>query len=280
MTLTDISRCPGLQPGDLEALERLREILRGLGRAALGYSGGVDSSFLLAVAAEILGPNLLALTASSPTLAVSELEFARAFARDRGVRHEVMPSNELELAAFTANPRDRCYHCKKLRFGLMKERARREGMVALLDGTNLDDLGDFRPGMKAAEELGVIKPLVQAGFDKARIRRLSRLLGLPGADRPAEACYATRFPPGIEITEERIGRVARAEAALHALELSVVRVRFHGELARIELGAEEFQKLLDPERRRRALEAVTAAGFELVTVDLQPYRPGGAGLGK
>lgn len=276
MTRDGDNTCPDLEPGDREALALLRENLARLGSAVIAYSGGVDSTLLLAVAAEVLGERVAAVTAVSPTLPAHELAFAIDQARKFEVRHEVMESHELDLPEFTANPADRCYHCKRHRFTALREWASSVGYQHLLDGTNRDDLGEDRPGMKAAEELGTLHPLLEAGFDKARVRRVSACLGLPGYHRPAEACYASRFPTGTPISVERLRRVAESENGLHALGFAVARVRFHGELARIEMSADDLPRMLEPSVRERAVAAVKAAGFKHVTLDLTPYRTGGA----
>ena len=277
--MTATNTCPELLPGDREALDRLRERIAELGSAVIAYSGGVDSTLLLAVATEVLGERVAAVTAVSPTLPPHELTFAMEQARRLEVRHELIESHELDLPAFTANPKDRCYHCKAHRFAALRKWASAEGYHHLLDGTNLDDLGDDRPGMKAAEEQGALRPLLDAGFDKARVRRVSSCLGLPGSDRPPEACYATRFPTGAAITPDRLRQISEAESGLHALGFEVARVRWHGEMARVEMPAADLARVVEPEVRSRAVAAVKAAGFRLVTLDLTPYRAGGANPG-
>lgn len=262
------------RPEDLAALKELKKILRGLGSAVVAFSGGVDSSFLLSVAAETLGDKVAAVTAVSPTYLEEELKEARSFAAALGVRHEVVESNELEIPGFAENPPDRCYYCKRELFGKCREAADRLGLAHVLDATNLDDLADFRPGRKAAEELSVRRPLLEAGLTKAQIRRLSRARGLPTWDKPALACLSSRFPYGTRITEERIGRVARAERVLRDLGFREVRVRYHGEVARVEVGETEIPRFLDPAFRRLVHDQLRAAGFFYVALDLLGYRTG------
>lgn len=263
-----------LPPGDEKALRELERILAEIGKLAVAFSGGADSSLLLAVAAKVLGKNALALTAVSPTYLPEELAAARAFARERGIHHEIFESNELELPGFADNPKDRCYHCKRELFAKCREIAARHEIEIIADATNQDDLGDFRPGMRAGDELGVRRPLLEAGFTKDMVRRVSRAMGLDTWDKPAAACLASRFPYGVRISEDRLERVAKAERAVRELGFSQVRVRYHDQAARIELEENEIPRLLEPELRRELHERVKAAGFTYVALDLKGYRTG------
>jgi len=263
-----------LPPGDEKALRELERILAETGKLAVAFSGGADSSLLLAVAAKTLGKNALALTAISPTYPPEELAAARAFARERGIKHEIFESNELELPGFADNPQDRCYHCKRELFAKCREIAVRHRIEVIADATNQDDLDDFRPGMRAGDELGVRRPLLEAGFTKDMIRRVSRAMGLATWDKPAAACLASRFPYGVRISEDRLERVAKAERAIRELGFSQVRVRYHDQVARIELEENEITRLLEPELRKQVHERVKAAGFTYVSLDLKGYRTG------
>ena len=207
-----------------------------MGGCVIGFSGGVDSALLFAVAAGVLGDRALAVTATSETYPERELREAQALAAQLGGRHRVIVSEELDIPGFTQNPVDRCYHCKKELFGKLRAIADAEGIPAVVDGSNLDDRSDYRPGRQAMAELGVRSPLEEAGFTKADIRELSRELGLPTWDKPAFACLSSRFPYGTEITREKVSQVGRAEESLRELGLRVLRVRHHGDVARIELG--------------------------------------------
>lgn len=262
------------EAGAAEALERLQGILRKLPGAAVAFSGGLDSTLLLYLAHRELGGRVLAITAFSPVYPREEIEFARSFTAERGIAHLFIKGVPLDAPCFGSNPPDRCYHCKKALFASAKIAAVQEGFEPLLDATNLDDLDDYRPGLRAKDELGVRSPFVEAGIGKATIRELSRELGLPGAGRPSQACLASRFPYGMAVTEEGLEMVGRAEAALREFGFVGPRVRHHGEVARIEVRSGDMPRLLDQETRADIVGRVRDAGYRYVALDLEGYRTG------
>ncbi len=264
-----------LDPALIGRYESLCGALREMGRAVVAFSGGVDSSFLLAVAVECLGENALAVTGVSPSLPRAERDEAEALARRLGARHRWIETGEMDRPGYVANAPDRCYHCKADLFGRLQALARAEGYPWVLEGANVDDVGDVRPGRQAAGELGVRSPLLEAGLRKAEIRELSRALGLPTWEKPAMACLASRIPHGIPVTIERLSQVERAEAALHSLGFRAVRVRHHETIARIEVPPDERARLLDPAVGDNVVRMVKATGYQYVVVDLEGYRPGG-----
>jgi pyridinium-3,5-biscarboxylic acid mononucleotide sulfurtransferase len=262
-------------PSGLEGrLDALRTILEDMSQVVVAYSGGVDSSLLLKIAADTLGAGVYAVIASSPTYPGREIRSARALARRLKVRHEVIATSEMDNPAFTANPPLRCYHCKRELMTEIRRIADRKGIAVVVDGQNADDLGDYRPGARAAAELGVRSPLREAGLSKADIRALSRRFGLPTWNKPAMACLASRFPYDTPITSEALVRVGRAEDALRALGFGQLRVRNHDTVARIEVLPEEIVRIVRPAVREKIVAALRKAGYTYVTLDLSGYRTG------
>jgi uncharacterized protein len=257
-----------------DKLARLRASVRALGSALVCYSGGVDSAFVLAVAHAELGPRAVGMTAVSPSLAPAEKEDAIAVALQIGADHRLVETQEIDDPSYQANAPDRCFHCKSELYRVAARQREAWSLAAVLNGTNLDDLGDYRPGLEAAKQAGVVSPLVDAGFTKADVRAGASAMGLTVWDKPAAACLSSRIPFGTSVTRERLAQVGGFEAALRALGFRQVRVRYHGDLARIELDLAELARAADPATRGTIVDAGKRHGFKYVTLDLGGYRMG------
>ncbi len=257
-----------------DKLERASELLRDMGSVLVCFSGGIDSTLVPSLAQRALGEQAVGLTAVSPSLPASERADAERIARELGARHLFVDSHEIERAGYVQNGPDRCFHCKSELYEIAQAKAHELGLAAVANGTNADDLGDYRPGLEAARKAGVKSPLVDAGFGKEDVRNAARALGIDAWDKPAAACLSSRIPYGTSVTRERLAQIGGFEAELKALGLRQLRVRFHAEVARIEVALEELPRLLEPGVREAALEAGKRHGFRYVTLDLGGYRQG------
>ena len=257
-----------------EKKQHLENYLRGLGSVAVAFSSGVDSTFLLKVAHDALGGKAIAVTARSRSFPARELNEAKAFCAANGIEQIVVETDELSIEGFRQNPKNRCYLCKRELFARFRDIAGERGLACVAEGSNMDDTGDYRPGLVAVAELGIKSPLREARLTKAEIRELSRELGLPTWDKPSFACLATRFVYGETITEEKLSMVERAEQRLLELGFRQVRVRIHGSMARIEVEPGQFEKLLRPETASRIDRYFRELGFLYVTLDLGGYQMG------
>lgn len=254
--------------------ERLFALLRDMRRVIIAYSGGTDSAYLAWAAHQVLGTGAIAITADSASIPESHKRDAEAFARHCGFHHELIETHEFENPDYIKNDPNRCFHCKDELFNCLESIGRERGIEHIVYGVNVDDLGDYRPGQKAAKLHSVASPLVDAGLTKAEIRELSRLAGLPTWDRPASACLSSRIPYGTPVTPETVKTVERGEEAIRALGFRQFRVRFHGDLARIEIARDEMQRALSMDMTAALTAVFKPLGFHYVTLDLEGYRQG------
>lgn len=260
----------------MDKIEKLKTILKDMGSVLLAYSGGADSTFLLAVGRDVLGRKILAVTAKSPAYPDEELAFSRRMAKSLGVKHRIIMTRELSNRKFLANTLDRCYFCKKELFKELTKIARKNRINFVIDATNLSDRDDFRPGNKAKEEFGVRSPLAEAGFSKDDIRRTSRKLGVVTWDKPSLACLASRIPYGRKISSSVLGQIKRGEVLLKGLGFSQVRLRHYNGLCRIEVNKKDIPRLIN--KANQVVDKLKEIGYNYVTVDLEGYRTGSMNL--
>lgn len=257
-----------------EKQQKLFSILSGMGRVIVAYSGGTDSAYLAWAAHRVLGAHALAITADSASIPESHKRDAEDFVRRFGIRHEYVETHEFDNPDYIKNDKNRCFHCKDELFTRLEDVGRTRGISNIVYGVNQDDLGDYRPGQNAARLHEVNAPLVEAGLSKAEIRELSRLAGLPTWDRPASACLSSRIPYGTPVTIENIKTVEQGEEEIKALGFRQFRVRFHGEMVRIEIAKDELRRALTPEMAAKFTGIFKKLGFKYVTLDLEGYRQG------
>jgi uncharacterized protein len=255
-------------------LERLVELLRAAESVLVCYSGGIDSAVVLAAAHRALGPSAVGMTAVSPSLPESEREDAMRIARELGAEHRLVESSELMREQYVANGPDRCFHCKSELYEIAERKRRDWQLRFVLNGTNTDDLGDYRPGLEAAKLANVRSPFLELGFNKADVREIAQAFGMRAWDKPAAACLSSRIPYGTSVTPERLSQVGGLEAELRALGFRRSRVRYHDKIARIELDLEDLPRLLEPKMREAVVSAGKTHGFTYITLDLAGYRTG------